>query len=400
MAKTLNINPEEIDTLSIPDRISSDALETMRYIEAAEDEADYAGDFDDDINVVHEITEEDVKNTSEYVGKTSNVTTSDITADANEKKESKYPANFTLKQYKDKKLNDLNAFFEQNNMEYSKEYMMEILSEINSSVAMGMSFDQMDEYINFRYSYRQMDLLKTSILLDPSKSVFNQIKDRSPEDMVKLIRLIIENEAIKSFEKEVEEAYNETINNLEAEIVRYKEVIKEFEFEQAAKEEKYLEEIEELKNKLAASEEKNNNMTVKEPVQSVQSVDLSEIITEIKAFVTEKDERDQERFSKLQELIVGDKKETDKLRKIRIKKNDSNPIKENISIIDYANEAALDANQIKVITTAIEIGVDDNYLKKIIDQKEDHRIMMEKLRLYAVSKRKEENTAKANADTQ
>lgn len=397
MAKNLNINNDEVDVLNIPDSVSGDIFETMRYIESADDEADYAGDFDDDNNVIHEFTEEDIKNTSDYVGQTEDDTSGEKIKDsADTSSKSRYPKNFTLKQYKDKKISELNQYYERNNMEYSKEYVMEILSEINSSVAMGISFDQMDGYINFEYSYRQMDLLKTSIVLDPSMEIFEQIKDRKPEDMVRLIKLCIESKAIEEFEKEIGDAYDKSIDDLQAEIDRYKKTLADYEVQQQEKEERYKADIERLNKKLSEVEEVTG-----EEVSSTGSNDYAYLIREIKEIINEKDLRDKHRFEQLCDYCEEYSSKEFKPEKKKIKLNKKitpEESKKSLNIVQYVNKADLDPNQLKVITWAIAEKIDEEFLRQIVDKKEDHRVMMEKIRMYVVNNRVDIKRAREKTD--
>ena len=73
--------------------------------------------------------------------------------------------------------------------------------------------------------------------------------------------------------------------------------------------------------------------------------------------------------SKLKKILLGQKKD--------------------FNITDYALKKDLDANQIHVITVALAMGIDEEFLKKIIDRKESTEIMMERLRMYSTEKRKD-----------
>jgi len=436
MVRELNIKPDDMDELKVPDKISGDIFESMRYIESANDEADYAGDFEDDDNIIsHEMSEEDIDNTSEYIGKP--------VEDEHEKKDdqiasdkktvSNYSDNYTLEEYRKKKTNEIIEFFKENNESQAraKEYGMATANVINSSAAMGISFDKMDMYINCKYSYRQMDLLKTSILLAPDMSIFNQIKDSTPENMIKLINICIGEKAAKDLEKELNDEYIKSIDELQAKIDDYKKtiekMIEEHEIEILKVEEGYKAEIDSLKKQLAEQDEDNKKaFGMKEETVSINQNALVEVIENM---MSQKEEIDKKRFSLLYGAITSNSKtesnesndnvvreDTDERKNKKnpeqrsddetedsIKKDDEKAAfqkesklkkillgqKKDFNITDYALKKDLDANQIHVITVALAMGIDEEFLKKIIDRKESTEIMMERLRMYSTEKRKD-----------
>jgi len=315
MVRELNIKPDDMDELKVPDKISGDIFESMRYIESANDEADYAGDFEDDDNIIsYEMSEEDIDNTGEYIGKP--------VEDEHEKKDdqiasdkkpvSNYSDDYTLEEYRKKKTNEIIEFYKKNNESQAraKEYGMATANVINSSAAMGISFDKMDMYINCKYSYRQMDLLKTSILLAPDMSIFNQIKDSTPENMIKLINICIGEKAAKDLEKELNDEYIKSIDELQAKIDDYKKtiekMIEEHEIEILKVEEGYKAEIDSLKKQLAEQDEDNKKaFGMKEETVSINQNALVEVIENM---MSQKEEIDKKRFSLLYGAITSNSK--------------------------------------------------------------------------------------------
>ena len=438
MVRELNIKPDDMDELKVPDKISGDIFESMRYIESANDEADYAGDFEDDNIISHEMSEEDIDNTSEYIGKP--------VEDEHEKKDdqiasdkktvSNYSDNYTLEEYRKKKTNEIIEFFKENNESQAraKEYGMATANVINSSAAMGLSFDQMDMYINCKYSYRQMDLLKTSILLAPDMSIFDRIKDSTPENMIKLINICIGEKAAKDLEKELNDEYIKSIDELQAKIDDYEKtiekMIEEHEIEILKVEEGYKAEIDSLKKQLAEQDEENKKISGTN--KETDSLDQNALIEVIENMMSQKEEIDKKRFSLLYGAITSNSKtesndstdsndnvvreDTDERKNKKnpeqrsddetedsIKKDDEKAAlqkesrlkrillgqKKGFDITDYALKKDLDAEQIHVITVALAMGIDEEFLKKLIDRKDSKEIMLERLRMYNMKKRRD-----------
>lgn len=400
MTRELHVNPDQVDRLDIPDNITSDVFASMRYIEAAEDEADYAGDFANDNT--SEMTEEDIQNTSEYVGTTKATDEEDYFDDTEieKPKANKYPPNYTLRQYKSKKSAELKDFFEKMGKEIPDEFALEILTAINSSAAMGISFDKMDEYINFTNSFRQMEICKMAIILDPEMKLYNEIKGRKTEDMVKLIRITIENNAIQQYETDFSAHYNATVDSLQDEINQYMAKIKEYETERQLIEENHLAEMEDLKQRYAESERQlseykkiaaSNNSPVEDNSVGVTNTDIEQIIRKI---INEKDLADKERFDTLLNLFSDRATEVkSEPRKIKLKRKKDDVPNQKIDFMEYVNNAGLDPNQLKVITAAIEGDADEDFLRKLIEQKDEYRVMMEKVRMYMIRTRIAANNA-------
>ncbi|MCR4608881.1 MAG: hypothetical protein K5750_04190 [Eubacterium sp.] len=403
MTRELHVNPDQVDRLDIPDNITSDVFASMRYIEAAEDEADYAGDFADDNT--SEMTEEDIKNTSEYVGTTKAELTDEEDyfddTEIEKPKANKYPKNYTLRQYKSKKSKELKDFFEKMGKEIPDEFALEILTAINSSAAMGISFDKMDEYINFTNSFRQMEICKMAIILDPEMKLYNEIKGRKTEDMVKLIRITIENNAIQQYETDFSAHYNATVDELQGKINQYMAKIKEYETERQLIEENHLAEMEDLKQRYAESERQiseykkiaaSNNCPVEENSVEVANVNIEQIIRKI---INEKDLADKERFDTLLNLFSDKATEVkSEPRKIKFKRKKDDAPNQKVDFMEYVNNAGLDPYQLKVITAAIEGDADEDFLRKLIEQKDEHKVMMEKVRMYMIRTRIAANNAK------
>jgi len=440
MVRELNIKPDDMDELKVPDKISGDIFESMRYIESANDEADYAGDFEDDNIISHEMSEEDIDNTSEYIGNPleDEHGKKDDQIASDKKPVSNYSDNYTLEEYRKKKTNEIIEFYKENNESQAraKEYGMATANVINSSAAMGISFDKMDMYINCKYSYRQMDLLKTSILLAPDMSIFNRIKDCTPENMIKLIKICIEEKAAKDLEKELNDEYIKSIDELQAKIDDYEKTIEKHEIEILKVEEGYKAEIDSLKKQLAEQDEDNKKaFGMKEETVSINQNALIEVIENM---MSQKEEIDKKRFSLLYGAITSNSKtennennesnesndsadnvvreDTDERKNKKnpeqrsdnetedsIKKDDEKAAfqkesklkkillgqKKGFNITDYALKKDLDADQIHVITVALAMGIDEEFLKKIIDRKESVEIMLERLRMYSTEKRKD-----------
>lgn len=434
MVRELNIKPDDMDELKVPDKISGDIFESMRYIESANDEADYAGDFEDDNIISHEMSEEDIDNTSEYIGKPveDEHGKKDDQIASDNKPVSNYSDNYTLEEYRKKKTNEIIEFYKENNESQAraKEYGMATANVINSSAAMGIPFDKMDMYINCKYSYRQMDLLKTSILLAPDMSIFNRIKDCTPENMIKLIKICIEEKAAKDLEKELNDEYIKSIDELQAKIDDYEKTIEKHEIERLKVEEGYKAEIDSLKKQLAEQDEDNKKaFGMKEETVSINQNALIEVIENM---MSQKEEIDKKRFSLLYGAITSNSKtesndsnestdnvvreDTDERKNKKnpeqrsddetedsIKKDDEKAAfqkesrlkrillgqKKGFDITDYALKKDLDAEQIHVITVALAMGIDEEFLKKLIDRKDSKEIMLERLRMYNMKKRRD-----------
>ena len=261
-------------------------------------------------------------------------------------------------------------------------------------------------------------------------SIFNRIKDCTPENMIKLIKICIEEKAAKDLEKELNDEYIKSIDELQAKIDDYEKTIEKHEIERLKVEEGYKAEIDSLKKQLAEQDEDNKKaFGMKEETVSINQNALIEVIENM---MSQKEEIDKKRFSLLYGAITSNSKtesndsnestdnvvreDTDERKNKKnpeqrsddetedsIKKDDEKAAfqkesrlkrillgqKKGFDITDYALKKDLDAEQIHVITVALAMGIDEEFLKKLIDRKDSKEIMLERLRMYNMKKRRD-----------